>query len=159
MKNMKQLNPLAKRTWETLLAEYPDWEKYFGTCGADDLEVAVPAPPGSNAGHLVVFTARGEDLWLRYSPGNMCYMVDDRKEMLDIIGQLLTEQALFVVTMQGAEWVGTTLLRREQEPELQDNQIANVVSWSGAYDRTVKRGSNSASSAPDNSTPSSNPKT
>jgi hypothetical protein len=155
MKKVEQLNPLAKQTWVALLAEYPDWEKYFGTCGENDLEVAVPAPAGSNAGHLVVFTARGEDLWLRYSPGNMCYMVDDQGEMLDIVKQLLAEKALFVVTMQGDKWAGTTLIRPGQEPELEDNQVALVVSWSGAHDRTVHRKSNSASSKEKNSTSSS----
>jgi hypothetical protein len=159
MKKVEQLNPLAKQTWAALSAEYPDWEKYFGTCGENDLEVAVPATSGSKAGHLVVFTARGEEIWLRYSPGNMCYMVDDQREMLDIVRQLIAEQALFVVTMQGDEWAGTTLIRPGQEPELEGDQVARVVSWSGAYDKTVDRKSSSASSPPKNSTPSSSPRT
>src|SRR6266478_1718483 len=86
------LNPLAQRAWKALLAKYPGPEEHFGTCGSDDLEVAFPAPPGSNAGHLVAFTARGKDLWLRFSPPNMCYGVDDESEMLDVIEQLLTEK-------------------------------------------------------------------
>jgi hypothetical protein len=155
MKKVEQLNSLAKQTWAALLAKYPDWGKYFGTCGEDDLEVAVPAPPGSNAGHLIVFTAKGEDLWLRYSPSNTCYMVDDQREMLDVVKQLIAEQALFVVTMQGDEWAGTTLIRPGQEPELEGDQVAHIVSWSGVYDRTVNRKSNAATSPPKNSTPSS----
>lgn len=158
MNMAEQLNPLAKQTWAALLAEYPDWKKYFGTCGENDLEVAVPAPLGSNAGHLVVFTARGEEIWLRYSPSNMCYMVDDQREMLDIVRQLIAEQVLFVVTIQGNEWAGTTLIRPGQKPELEGDQVAHIVSWSGAYDKIVDRKSNSASSPPRNSTPSSAPR-
>jgi len=36
---------------------HPEWAELFGTCGNDDLEVAISAPVGSNAGHLIIFTA------------------------------------------------------------------------------------------------------
>lgn len=132
------LNPLAERAWKTLLAKYPEWREHFGTCGSDDLEVAVPAPVGSNAGHLVIFTARGEDLWLRFSPPHMCYGVDDEGEMLDVIEQLMSEKALFVVITQGDSWAGTTLIRRGDDLELEKGQVARIVSWTGSHDRSLR---------------------
>jgi hypothetical protein len=85
MSDVDSLNPLARRVWIALLAAYPEWAKYFGTWGDDDLEVAVSAPIGSNAGHLVVFIAKGQDLWIRFSPPSMCYSVDDEAELLSVI--------------------------------------------------------------------------
>jgi hypothetical protein len=107
------------------------------TCGSGNLEVVVLAPPGSTAGHLIVFT-NGEDLWLRYSPPYMCYMVHDENEMLSIIDQLLQDQALFVVIMRGDVWEGTTLINRQQKPDLKPAQSAQICSWSGTHDRIVK---------------------
>jgi len=119
---------------------YPDWAKYFGTCGKDDLEAAVPAPIGSNAGHLIVFTAEGQDLWVRFSPRSMCYSVRDETEMIGVIQELLAETALFAVVMSGDEWTGTTLIRRGEPgdlPRLEPDEVAHVVSWSGRFDRII----------------------
>jgi hypothetical protein len=140
---VESLNPLARRVWTALISAYPEWSKYFGTSGDDDLEAAVPAPMGSTAGHLVISTARGEDLWLRFSPPSMCYSLDDETEMLDVIQQLLVERALFVVVMRGDEWAGTSLIRRGEPadlPHLEAGQVAHIVSWSGKYDRTINAG-------------------
>src|SRR5579884_1777933 len=134
---MDSLNPLARRVWTALVAEYPQWADYLSTCGENDLEVVVPAPLGSKAGHLVVFTSRGEDLWIRFSPPRMCYSIDDERELLAIIQQLQADMALFVVTMRGEEWVETTLIGPQDQPLLEVNQTAHVVSWSGKHDRTV----------------------
>ncbi len=128
MKNSESLNPLASRVWTALLAEYPNWKKYFDTCRDGDLEIAVPAPPGSNAGHLVISTANGKDLWIRYGPPYMSYSLDDEREMLDIVRQLLAEQVVFVVIMRGNEWVETTLTRLGQALRLERGQVAHIVS-------------------------------
>ena len=143
MLDIDSLNPLARRVWKTLIAARPEWDELFGTCGEDDLELAIPAPVGSNAGHLVVFTAKGKDLWIRFSPPYMCYSVDDETELLDVIDQILAETALFVVIMRGDEWVTTTLIRRAvptDAPQLGPNEVAHAVSWSGDYDETIQSG-------------------
>jgi hypothetical protein len=123
--------------WAALVAEYPEWEKHFNTNGGGDLEVAVPAPKGSNAGHLVIFT-NNDDFWVRYSPSHMCYALDDAKEMLKIIRQLLADHAFFIVIMDGKEWAETTLITPEQELHLTAGQVAHVVSWSGVHDRIIR---------------------
>jgi|SRR5579864_1945980 len=138
MPNVDSLNPLARRAWIALIAAYPEWAQYFGMRGKDDLEAAVPAPVGSSAGHLVVFTAEGHDLWIRFCPPSMSYSVNDVTEMLDVIEQLLSETALFAVVMRGNEWTGTTLIRQgkpEDLPQLGPNEVAHIVSWSGRYDQ------------------------
>jgi hypothetical protein len=143
MADADSLNPLARRVWTALIATHPEWAELFGTCGTNDLEVAIPAPVGSKAGHLVVFTARGKDLWIRFSPPSMCYPVDDETEMLDVIQQILAETALFAVVMRGEEWVGTTLIRRGEPTDasqLGPNEVAHIVSWSGNYDQTIESG-------------------
>jgi hypothetical protein len=134
--HIELLNALAKRVWTRLLAEYPDWQPHFEAKDGD-LEVAVPAPLGSKAGHLIISTARGEDIWVRYSLPYMSYGVDDEDEMLSIVKELLAEQAAFVVIMSGSEWTETTLLRPGQEPRVESGQVAHVVSWSGVHDKTI----------------------
>lgn len=116
------------------MAEYPDWEEHADTLDGGDFEVAVPAPAGSKAEHLVVFTNGGEDIWLRYSPPRMCYAVDDEDEMIKIIGQLLADEVCFLVIEEGDLWVETTLIRQGQIPSLEVGQVARVVSWSGSHD-------------------------
>jgi hypothetical protein len=141
MSDVDSLNPLARRVWTSLIAAHPEWAEFFDTCGTDDLEVAIPAPLGSNAGHLVVFTAKGRNLWLRFSPPSMCYSVDDEIEMLDVIQKLLVETALFAVVIRGDEWARTTLIRRGEPtdvPQLGTNEVAYIVSWSGNYDQTIE---------------------
>jgi hypothetical protein len=132
----EQLNPLASRVRDRLLAEFPEWRQYVGMTANGDLEVAVPAPVGSHAGHLVVFTDRGENLWVRFSPPNMCYPLDSEDEMLSVLAQLLRDEALFVVTRRGGEWSGTTLVRNGSRPLVDEGEVADVVSWSGRLDRT-----------------------
>jgi len=143
MSKVDSLNPLARRVWNALIADYPDWSEYFGTCGEDDLEAAIPAPMGSSAGHLVIFTANGKDLWLRFNPPTMCYSVDDETEMIHVIRQLLAEKVSLVVVMRGNEWTGTFLIRQDVPgdiPQLKVGEVAQVVSWSGKYDRTIRAG-------------------
>jgi len=138
-----ELNPLARRIWTALIAAHPEWAELFGTCGTDDLEAAIPARVASNAGHLVVFTAKGEDLWIRFNPPYMCYSVNDETEMLDVIQQILADTVLFAVVMRGEEWAGTTLIRRAEPtgvPQLGPNEVAHIVSWSGNCDETIESG-------------------
>ena len=133
---METLNPFAKQVGAVLLAEHPDWEKYLGTSERGDLEVAIPAPEGSNAGHLVVLT-NDSDIWIRFAPPRMCYAVESEDEMFSILNALLADQIAFIVIMHNDDWVETTLARPGEEPELQQGQTAQIVSWTGIHDRTL----------------------
>jgi len=101
-----------------------------------EFEASVRAPRGSKAGHLVVFTYRG-DLWVRFSPPNMCYSVDSRGELVSIVRQLLSERALFIACYRDGAWSGTTLVRRGTVPKVKRGEVAHVVSWTGQYDETI----------------------
>jgi hypothetical protein len=137
MKSLDKLNPLAKKIWLRLITEYPDWESYFSSDERDDLEVAVPAPQGSNAGHLIISTAEGKDIWLRFSPPCMFYAIDDLDEMLAVIKSLLTEEVCMVAITEGDDWAETTLIARGQKISLEPGQTAQFVSWSGSHDKIL----------------------
>jgi hypothetical protein len=131
------LTPLAIQVRDSLLRTHNDWGKYVSALPSGDLELAVPAPGGSRAGHLVIFTARGEDTWIRYSPPRACYPVETDKEMHAVVDALLADDAFFVVVTDGDTWIETSLLRPGEEPVLAEGQVANVVSWSGLHDKVV----------------------
>ncbi len=131
------LNRLGIRVRDSLLRRHDGWGKYVSSLPSGDLELAVPAPQGSRAGHLVVFTARGEDMWIRYSPAGACYSVETDTEMHAVVDALLADDAFFVVVTDGDTWIETSLLRPGEEPVLAEGQVANVVSWSGNHDKVV----------------------
>lgn len=131
------LNPLGIRVRDSLLRRHAEWSAYVSVLPTGDLEVAIPAPRGSRAGHLTIFTARGEDTWIRYSPPRACYYVQADGEMHAVIDALLADDAFFVVVTDGDKWLETSLLRPGEEPVLGEGQVADVVSWSGRHDRVV----------------------
>lgn len=135
MNDISKLNASAAQVWRRLVNTYPDWEQYFGVLDGGDLEVAVPAPAGSKAGHLVISTNDGEDRWIRYDHPNMAYCVDDDDEMIRIVEFLLAEKVLFAVTMRGDEWTETTLVHPSDVLELAPGETIRIVSWTGALDR------------------------
>jgi hypothetical protein len=133
---MESLKPLAKRVGAVLLAERPDWEKYLSCSDSGELEIAIPAPEGSNAGHLVVST-NDADIWVRFAPPRMCYAVGSESEMISFINALLADPVVFIVIMNDDDWVETALARAGEEPELQQGQTAQILSWTGIHDRTL----------------------
>jgi hypothetical protein len=131
------LNPLGIRVRDSVLRQHADWDEYVSVLPSGDLEIAVPAPRGSRAGHLVIFTARGQDTWIRYSPARACYCVETDQEMHAVVEALLADTAFFVVVTDGDSWLETSLLRPGEEPVLGEGQVANVVSWSGVHDKVL----------------------
>ncbi len=134
---MSHLNELGGRLRDVLLAKHPEWAVYVNVLEGGDIEVAIPAPPGSRAGHLVVFTARGQGIWVRYAPPRMCYAVESEHELHLVVEALLTDDAFFVVITSGEEWIETGLYRPGEAPVLGPGQVANAVSWSGRHDKIV----------------------
>lgn len=135
--NCNPLYPLADRVRFTVLSQFPDWARYAKSVGGGDIEIAVPAPVGSQAGNLIINTQDGQDLWVRYSPPYMAYAVDDESELSTIVLQLISEQASFAVVLENETWKETTLVRPNEIPELNPGQHAQIVSWLGTYDREV----------------------
>ena len=131
------LNPLGVRVRDSLLRQHEDWIEYVRVLPSGDLELAVPAPRGSRAGHLVIFTTEGKDTWIRYSPPRACYCVETDREMHAVIQALLADDAFFVVITNGDQWLETSLLRPGEDPVLGEGHVANVVSWSGRNDKIM----------------------
>ena len=131
------LNPLGARVRDSVLRTHAEWADYVGVLPSGDLELAVPAPKGSRAGHMVVFTAFGKDTWIRYSPARACYCALSDAEMHAVIEALLADDAFFAVVTDGDEWIETMLLRPGEEAVLREGQVVNVVSWSGRHDKIV----------------------
>src|SRR5882672_11054789 len=95
------LNSFGKQVRDSLLGKHPEWAEYVGALDGGDLALAIPAPPGSRAKHLVILTSRGEDIWIRYAPPRMSYSVESEDEMHAVIEALLQDDALFVVVTNG----------------------------------------------------------
>lgn len=130
---VERLSPVARSAWKRLEAEFPLWALHLNA-RHDELEFVLPAPAGSNAGHLVALSNKN-DLWLRFSPPYMCYAVDDEDEMILLIKQLTTDEAIFKVVSRGSEWVETTLTKPQAEYETAPGHSVRLVSWSGRFDR------------------------
>jgi len=133
MKKIERLSPMAKRAWKRLESGFPSWMAHLDTRDGE-LEFAVPAPLGSSAGHLVAFS-NDDQLWVRFSPPNLCYPVDDEKEMVSLIEELTADKVVFKVVMKGDEWVETTLAKPHEKPESISGDSVRFVSWSGKFDR------------------------
>jgi hypothetical protein len=128
------LNPAAARVAETLLGAFSDHSFALTALEGGHLEASIPAPPGSRAGALVVFTAYDGDTWVRFAPPYACYGIDSDEELIRIVRALLSETALFVVVRDGDAWMSTTLVHAGAEPEVEKGQQATVISWTGRWD-------------------------
>ncbi len=132
-----ELNPLGARVRDSLLGAYPEWADYVAVERDGDLELAVPAPRGSRAGHMVIFTSGGTDTWIRFSPPRTGYPIGSEGELHAVLRALLADAAFFVVVTDGDDWIETSLMRPGEEALLKEGQVANVVSWSGRHDKIV----------------------
>jgi len=133
------VNALATEVVDAVLQRHPDWGRFMWPREDDDVEFAVPAPAGSAAGHLVVFTDKGLQAWVRFEPPAMCYPIDNVKELLWVLEQIETDAVAFVATWAGAEWTGTTLVDPRRDLPVNAGETAQIVCWSGTYDRVLPR--------------------
>jgi len=132
----KGLNDLAGRVANALTRAHPEFAASLQVLDHGDVEFHVKAPAECKAHALVVSTARGEDIWIRFAPPQMFYSVDDEEELVKVVTLLLNEEAVFVHIVDAmGEWAGTTLLSPDRDIDLEPGQRASVVSWSGRLDR------------------------
>jgi hypothetical protein len=130
------LNPLAASIATALTRAHPEFASHMEIRAEGDVELYIPAPAGSEAGALVVSTARGEAIWIRFAPPQMSYAVDNEDELLTIVNALLDDRVMFVhITDARNEWAGTTLVAGDAAVSLETGQKATVRSWSGRFDR------------------------
>jgi hypothetical protein len=101
-----------------------------------ELEFAIPAPSGSAADHLVAFSYENQ-IWVRFSPPHLSYLVDDEEEVVSIIRGLTNDNIVFKLTMKGDEWVETTLTKPEAGTDSSPGHTVCLISWSGSHDRVL----------------------
>jgi hypothetical protein len=102
-----------------------------------EFEAFLRAPRGSKVGALIIVTHHG-DLWVRLGPPRTFYSVDDQRELVFVVRQLLRDRALFAVTYKGDVWTGTTLVTRGVRPRVRRGEVALVLSWSGRFDARIE---------------------
>ena len=126
------MNEVIKQAADRIRGEFPEWSDYINETDGD-LEVAIPAPNGSNAGHLIVFN-NGNDLWVRFAPPRLCYLVDDVNELVSLLKQLVSDEVVFKLTKKGDEWLETTLVRPTESGQISSAGVS-YISWSGKRDK------------------------
>jgi hypothetical protein len=133
-----KLNPLARNVAQKLFRAFPQFRTGQIIREDGELEAGLPAPEGSHAGHLVVFTNAG-DLWVRLALPYAFYGVDDTRELIKIINGVLADDIFFVVVTARRKWLETTLVGREVSVKLDStNGSVMVISWSGQHDRQFR---------------------
>lgn len=139
MKVLKSLYPAAQRVCERLIAAYPQFGAAIEPSGNSHFEASIPAPEGSQAGALVVCMAENGDVWVHFALPQMWYPIENEEEMLKILDLLLRDEVLFVRTVDAnGNWLGTTLVCDTEDVEVQADEVATVLSWSGRRDDLVK---------------------
>jgi hypothetical protein len=127
------MNSTASKLRAFVALKYPQWLESVSILDDEEIEISVPAPAGSQADHLVLFT-NNEGLWIRFSPPFMCYGVESVREMGDIVDSILRDEVRFMVTMKGETWVETTLIKQGDSPKIEPGMTYKLVSWSGESD-------------------------
>jgi hypothetical protein len=133
------MNAFARRAWRDIVAAHPDWAEHSTVLAGGDFEIAVPTP-SSRASHLVMFSAGGQDLWLRFAPPRACYPVEDVGELLEIAGRIMADELSFVVITRRGEWESTTLASPTAAHKAKANDLVEVTSWSGKHDKILVKG-------------------
>lgn len=112
-----------------------------------EFEAFLRAPRGSKVGGLSIVTWHG-DVWVRLGPPHSFYSVNDQRELVFVVRQLLSDQALFALTYKDDVWTGTTLVARGARPTIRRGEVAHVLSWSGRSDERL----DASASVPSNRT-------
>ena len=133
-KQTAKLGRLAQRACRKLESAFPLWTTRLNV-GDGELELAIPAPTGSSAGHLVAWSEKNQ-LWIRFSPPYMCYPADNEKELVSLIRNLISDRIVFKVVMKGEDWIETTRTTPDEEPHRLPGCFVRLVSWSGRFDRS-----------------------
>lgn len=90
---------MARRAWERLQSEFPIWTSHLDV-REGELGFAIPAPVGSQAGYLIAFSHENQ-LWIRFAPPYLSYLVDDEEELVSIVRKLTSDEIVFKVTNEG----------------------------------------------------------
>jgi hypothetical protein len=128
----ESLGYLDRSAWKRLEWEFPNWVHHLDTQG-NELEFVVPAPTSSHADHLIVFTHENQ-IWVRFSPPQLCYPADNEDQVVWLVKQLSADELVFKVTKNGTEWEETTLVSSSEKLKPLQGRSVQTISWSGRFD-------------------------
>jgi hypothetical protein len=127
----------ARRFAAALLAAFPKFGRAMQTFSNGDFDASIPSPRRSKARALVC-QARAGDVWIRLGPPRTFYFVDSPRELVDVVGAVLRDDAHVVVLSKQRQWSGTTLVSRGARPAQGVGESARIISWSGKFDRRLR---------------------
>jgi len=137
MRKFEQMNPLARRMAQALLAAFPQFTRRLDVLKNGDFRTHIRAPKGSNAYGLRVCTVNGEDTWVQFGVPNAFYDAESEGQLLEIVKGLMADQLKFALKEKKGKWTYTTLVRRPEDLEVRRGETARIFSWSGARDTSL----------------------
>ena len=137
MRKLDQLNPLARRMAQALLAALPQFRRRLEVLKNGDFRTHIRAPRGSKAYGLRVCTANGKDTWVQFGVPNAFYDADSERELLKIVNGLMADRLKFALKERKGKWTYTTLVRRPGDLVLGRGETGHIYSWSGTKDELL----------------------
>jgi len=128
------LTKFAGKVAYALLRAYPEFSNDLVVLNGN-LMTRIWSPPKSKAKYLGVQT-NGKDLWIRFGSHGAIYGTESIEEVLDILKRLLADKVCFVAVTKNRQWIESTLIARNAEPQLESKTgTVWIISWSGKFDR------------------------
>jgi len=134
--DVNKLNLQARQVFQWINERYPHWSAYAEKRGRDDISIVVPAP-GRLSESLSILTDQG-NYWVRFAPQYAWYGVNDKDELLTVVDELVNDRLFIVVIMKGHEFIEVNLASPGSLPNLEPEETAQIISWSGTHDEVLK---------------------
>jgi hypothetical protein len=135
------MNDFATKTATTLFGRFPEWRQYqtsrlpLSTVESrgseDELFVEVPAPIGSLAGSLRIYT-EDEEVWIGFSKGQGDHSAEyvGYSDFLRMIDQFLSGALRVAVCKKGSEYRWSELLECDEEPTPAfAGETVEIIAW------------------------------
>ena len=134
------MNSHSESVAAKLFDRFPQWRQHAQSLPSrfgdyEYLLVEVPAPAGSRAGALQIWTDN-EDVQVAFKGWRASMLVDEygRDELTDFVTKLITDQCAFAVCAAGEKWHWTEFIEVAERPVPEPESTVQVVSWTGAAD-------------------------
>lgn len=130
------MDSFSSDIYNELLKPFPEFEKY-GNPNSDHLEIDIYSDKESLIGGLIIQTTENKDIWLRnYHPYSSLVM-DNVKELIDILKGVLSDDLVWLTSMKGEAWIETKLVNHYNDLVTEKGITYNVLSWSGLRDNVI----------------------
>ncbi len=129
--------PLSRYAAETLrevLFRFPDWGKLVLAEHrySPDFLLEVPAPPGSGAGSLQLFTEGGER-WVLLTNAGPEFPIRD-SEFVPLVESIVQDRVGVAVCTSEEGWEWSEWVQPGEHPPHGERESVRIVSWLGSLD-------------------------